>query len=397
MKIILSVFGTRGDVYPLGALGQALRARGHAVRVCAPEAYRAWAAGAGLDFAPVGGDVAALLESSEVGVVRMARALVADLPRHFQPLLEAARGADLILGGGLPVAAPSVAEALGAAYRFAGYCPLAFPSRHHPPPHLFKLRRLRALTGAMWRATEQTYGLAGRGAINRFRKTHGLQPVRRVWAHVIGERPLLAADPALAHLPPDLEQRVVQVGSWAAPPANASALPEELEQFLQEGEPPVYLGFGSMPVPDARRLFEVAADAATATDCRLVLSMPAAARAQVPERDGVLVVSEAPHAALFPRMRAVVHHGGAGTTATAARAGVPQVVVPHMLDQHYWASRVTELGLGPRPIPRRALSGKRLAEALAFATRPPVRRRAAGFASELRDDGVQRALEHLHA
>src|SRR6185295_4212746 len=230
------------------------------VLACAPEAFRAWAGAAGLDFAPVGGDVAALMERSDVGVVKMARALVADLPRHFEPVMEAARGADLVLGGGVPVAAPSVAEALGAAYRFVGYCPLAFPSRHHPPPHLFRLRRWRALTGAMWRATEQTYGLAGRGPINRFRAARGLKPIRRVWQHVIGERPLLAADPALASLPPDLAGRVVQVGSWSAPAPVSPALSGELEQFLREGDPPVYVGFGSMPVPDARRLLEIAAD-----------------------------------------------------------------------------------------------------------------------------------------
>src|SRR5262249_2327779 len=151
-------------------------------------------------------------------------------------------------------------------------------------------------------------GLAGRGPINHFRAAHGLPPIRRVWQHVIGERPLLAADPALASLPPDLAGRVVQVGSWAAPASPSGRLSQEWAQSLQGGDPPVYVGFGSMPVPDARRLLEMAADAATAADCRLVLSVPAAARPHAEAREGVLVVSEAPHAALFPRVRAVVHH-----------------------------------------------------------------------------------------
>ena len=161
--------------------------------------------------------------------------------------------------------------------------------------------------------------------------------------HVFTDRPWLAADPILGPWPgsPDLD--VVQTGAWILP--DERPLPAELEAFLDAGTPPVYVGFGSMPCAP-KDVARVAIEAIRAQGRRVLVSRGWADLALIDDRDDCFVVGEVNQQALFGRVAAVVHHGGAGTTTTAARAGAPQVVVPQMADQPYWAGRVADLGIG---------------------------------------------------
>jgi vancomycin aglycone glucosyltransferase len=122
--------------------------------------------------------------------------------------------------------------------------------------------------------------------------------------------------------------------------------PPKLEAFLEQGEPPVYIGFGSMTDPNPRITTRAVLAGVTDAGCRAVLSEGWAGLGGGGLPEHVMVVGSVPHASLFRRVAAVVHHGGAGTTTMAARAGVPQIVVPHVLDQYYWAERVSRLGVG---------------------------------------------------
>lgn len=213
---------------------------------------------------------------------------------------------------------------------------------------------------------------------------------------------LLAADPVLAPPAPDRPAGVRQTGFWTHPAdATAPTAPPpgdggRLESFLAAGTAPVYVGFGSCPAADPaadQRMFVAAARRA---GVRLVLQPPPDA---APEAgDDVLLLGEYPHELLFPRMAAVVHHGGAGTTAAAIRAGVPSGVVPHLGDQGYWGRRVVALGAGPRPVPRARLTTGRLARLLREVTGPDapgMRRTARHLASQLRTDGAERAAEAI--
>ena len=397
MNVVISVFGSRGDVQPVAGLGLALQKRGHRVTLCAPENFADWSRRIGLRFVPIGSDILRFFERTDVGVFRMTRALRAELAGHFDPLTDVVRGADLVLGSGVPVAAHSVADLCGVPYRFVAFCPLSIRSAQHPPPHFFKLRRLSAAIPALWGLSDGIFNFAGAEVINAFRRRSGLPEIRGVWDHVVGRQPLLAADPALAPLPADLASDVFQTGTWSwnpdAPADNEAQA--SLETFLQKGPPPIYVGFGSMPVGSASALAQVVRAAIAKTDGRAVVSVPAEARAGLSESDELHWIGDVPHAALFPRTLAVVHHGGAGTTATAARSGVPQIIVPHMLDQHYWGHRVAELGLGPLPIARRRLSERTLVEALACVQAPAVRERALALGATMRTDGIDQAIRHL--
>jgi len=147
-------------------------------------------------------------------------------------------------------------------------------------------------------------------------------------------------------------------------PLEGEPLPRKLEGFLESGPPPVYLGFGSMTDPDPARTTQRLLDAITRLGCRALISKGWAGIGDGALPEGVMAIGAVSHASLFPRLAAVVHHGGAGTTHAAARAGVPQVIVAHVLDQFYFARRIHDLGVGPPAIPRARLTPERLAETL---------------------------------
>jgi vancomycin aglycone glucosyltransferase len=188
----------------------------------------------------------------------------------------------------------------------------------------------------------QSYNALFGAALNTHRAAIGLPPVDNVRDHILTGHPWLAADPDLAPWPEPADPGVVQTGAWILP--DERPLPAELEAFLDAGPPPVYVGFGSMRAPaDVAR---VAIEAIRAQGCRVLIARGWADLALVDDRDDCFAVGEVNQQALFGRVAAVVHHGGAGTTTTATRAGAPQVVVPQWADQPYWASRVADLGIG---------------------------------------------------
>jgi vancomycin aglycone glucosyltransferase len=403
MRILMAPEGTRGDVQPLAVLGRALRERGCEVRVCAASDARPLVEQHGLGFCPVPLDVRAWIQSQAAAVHagglamhRAAADYMSDaLDHQLRALTREAEDADLILGGGVQIGAPTAAEAHGIPYRFVAYCPIVFPSGDHPPFIVERRVRSGRMNRWLWRAFLGVGGALLRPAVNRRREALGLAPVRDFYSYLRSPRPLLAADPQLAPLPDDVAFDVETVG-FLAPPGEGR-LPEKLESFLAAGPAPVYLGFGSMPDPDPARTTRQVLEAVRHLGVRAVVSEGWAGLGRAPLPEGVTTVGAVPHGLLFPRMAAIVHHGGAGTTSTAARAGVPQLVVPHLLDQFYWADRVERLGLGPPALPRRQLDAERLAGLLEVILGNDVlNERAAELAARMNDDDpVARAADAI--
>ncbi|WP_280305564.1 glycosyltransferase [Nocardia neocaledoniensis] len=181
-----------------------------------------------------------------------------------------------------------------------------------------------------------------RAPLNVARARRGLGEVDDVRAHLFTEHPWLAADPVLAPWPGGPDLTVFQPGAWLLD--DTRPLDPSLEAFLDAGDPPVHLGFGSARAPEG--LAREAIQAARALGRRVIVSRGWADLSPLDDQPDCLTIGEVSHQALLPRVAAVIHHGGAGTTTAAARAGVPQVVVPQMFDQFYYARRVRELGLG---------------------------------------------------
>jgi len=389
MQILFAPHGTRGDIQPLIALARALGARGHRIRFVVPENAVAWVRGHGFACESTGVDIEAEVRAMESRTLAMARhvgRLGREIgPRLFESVARAAADADLLVSSGVPLSTSSVAEARGIPHVYALFCPGALPNDAGPPLVLRRQTLPRWLNRLLWRALPLFGDLALRSVVNAGRASLGLAPTSRPSRSVRTSHVIVAADAELApatEMPP----RGLRTDAWILD--EAQTLDARVTAFVRGGPPPVYVGFGSMVAPRSLALGRCVVAAARTAGRRLIV---AGGWAGLDDGisgsggDGILAISDAPHAALFPLMAAVVHHGGAGTTTAAARAGVPQVIVPHILDQFYWAHRVEVLGLGPRSLRLDDISPEVLAARIADAAGNQM------FAATARELGVRAA------
>ncbi|MGH3657904.1 MAG: glycosyltransferase [Micromonosporaceae bacterium] len=397
MRVMLSAYGSRGDVEPLAALALRLRQLGAEVRVCAPpdEEFTAMLAGVGAEHVPLGPPVRSVVAGTEPPSPEDGFRLAAELVAARFDTLAATEDCDALLATGLlPAGARDVAEKLGIPYVSAGFHVIGLPSRHFPPGQRPGIRSPKgeAYNKELWQKYGESVSALYREPLNTHRAKIGLPPVDNVRDYVFTDQMWLAADPALCPWKDMTDLDIVQTGAWILP--DERPLPEELEAFLDAGQPPVYVGFGSMAAYVSKDIAQVAFDAVRANGRRVLLARGWANLAPIDDRKDCFVVGEVNQQALFPRMAAVVHHGGAGTTHTATRAGAPQVVVPHIADQPHWAARVAELGIGvahngPSP------TSDSLATALKTALTPETRERATTVAGTIRTDGATVAAQLL--
>lgn len=398
MRALLSTYGSRGDVQPLVGLAVELQRLGAEVRVSAPadkefeELLSAFGVPSAPAFSSVREWIAEARRSGEALPALAARMVRA----QFGALAAAAEGCDAILSTGLfpsSAAACSVSELFGIRHLHASFCPLSLRSPHHPPyeypgwPHPPEMTDNRAL----WDRNAQVMNALFGEAFNTHRATIGLPLVENVRDHVFTDHPMLSSDPVLSPWEP-ADLNVAQTGAWLLP--DQRPLPAALVAFLEAGTPPVYVGFGSMTMDAAKDAAQVAVAAIRSQGRRVVLFRGWAELISNAEQDDCLSVGEVNQLALFRRVAAVVHHGGAGTTTTAALAGAPQLVVPQIADQPYWAGRVARLGIGAAhagPVP----TDESFAAALGIALAPETRARAIAVAPKIRADGAARAAKML--
>jgi vancomycin aglycone glucosyltransferase len=367
MRVLLSTYGSRGDVEPIVALAVQLQALGAEVRMCAPpdEEFTELVTREGVPLVPFDTTWRSW-ERPPTAEQRQQR--VADfIAAQYETVAETAAGCDVIVATAMSqFVGPSVAEKLGIPYRYVLFCP-------------------DVLDGLDGQDFNDLFSMP----INTHRASIGLPPVADVGAFMFTARPLLAADPVLGPWRGPEGFDVIQTGAWILP--DERPLPPELLAFLDAGEQPVYAGFGSMRTVDANSA-RTAIEAIRAQDRRVVVGRGWAGLTLMDDQDDCFAIGEVNQQKLFDRVAAVVHHGGAGTTTTAARAGAPQVVVPQGGDQNYWAGRVTELGIGAAqdgPTP----TVESLSSAIRTALTPETRARATAVASGIRTDGARMAAK----
>ena len=367
MRVLLWARGSRGDVEPLVALAARLREDGAEVRMCAPPDSAARLAEIGVPLVPVerwkGASASHGTPDAEAGTNA----------ERLEQILAVADGCDAVVAAGLlsgAVAVRSVAEKLGIPYFNVVLCPIHLPTWLTP-----------AQRAEYNRGTDNLIG----DALNSQRAALGLPPVWNLFDFAATDRPWLAADPLLAPLRPG--QDAVPTGAWILP--DERPLSPELEAFLAAGPPPVYVGFGS--TPETADVAKAAIQAVRARGHRVVLSRGWAGLDLPDDGADCFAIGEANFQELFGRVAAVVHHEGTGTTHVAARAGVPQVVVRHIVGQVYYSERVAELGIG-EAIDGPAPAVESLSAALATALSPETRARAAAVAGSIRTDGPSVAV-----
>jgi vancomycin aglycone glucosyltransferase len=402
MRVLLSTIGSRGDVQPLVALALQLRALGQEVRLCVPPDFRDWIDSFGIPVTTIGLEVrrfAASGTSAKPALPspeRRRQLAEATVATQFETITAAAKGCDIIVAAtALQIAARSVAEKMGIRYVFAAYSPTVLPSPHHAPPPLPPIpgqppAPAMADNRELWARDAVRFNDLFGPALNSHRASMGLAPLNDVRSYMFTDRPWLAADPTLGRWPNPADGAVFQTGAWILP--DARPLSPELETFLGSGEPPVYFGFGSTGVP--QDLSQTLIHAARALGRRAIVSRGWAELSLADNDPDCLAIGEINLLALFKRVAAVVHHGGAGTTTLAALAGAPQVVIPQIYDQHYWAERIQQLGIGAAHAPG-SLTTDSLTSVLKQVLQPSVAARARSTATAVRSDGAQTAARHL--
>ncbi len=394
--------GSRGDVQPCVALGRGLSARGDRVRVLAAPGFRALVERHGLGFAPLSADPGELLGSAAGQAWTSGRrlAFLSGLREVLWPVLDrlladvsaGAAGADLVLAPSLGFLGAHLGAHLGVPDVELHYQP-SVPTRAFPHPLLPNAGRLgpwgrRLSFGVVDALAWQVL----RPGIDRWRaETLGLPPAGRRGPRR-GSPVLCGFSDAVVPRPPDWPDRVHVTGYWFLDAGESWRPDPRLRDFLAAGPPPVYVGFGSMRPADAERTFGVVRTALRRAGLRGLLGAGGD-----PGDDDLLCVADVPHAWLFPRTAAVVHHGGAGTTAAGLRAGVPALVCPLFSDQPYWGDRVFRLSAGPRPLPLKQIDADVLTARLRELTGNPLFRRGAQYVgARLRaEDGVARACSVL--
>ena len=398
MRILLSTIGSRGDVQPLVALALQLKALGQDVHMCAPPDFRAWIEGLGIPVTPIGPELRSTGKANPMSTrptAEQIHQMMEDtVATQFETITVAAQGCDMIIGAtALQIAAPSIAEKMGIPYFFAAYCPAVLPSPHHAPPVL-SMQGDKPVTmtdySELWEKDAQRWNLHWRDILNSHRTKLGLSAVSDVRSYILTTQPWLASDPTLGPWPDPADQSVLQSGTWILP--DDHPLSPELDAFLDAGEPPIYFGFGSNSA--LTDLSRVMIESARALGRRAILLRGWADLTLSDNESDCIAIGEVNHQALFKRVAAIVHHGGAGTTHAAARGGAPQVLIPQHYDQHYWAGRVEELGIGIAHTTSTPTADS-LTSALEQALQPDGIANAQAIAATMRNDGTRVAAQRL--
>jgi sterol 3beta-glucosyltransferase len=436
MRILILTLGTRGDVEPMLALGKSLQARGHAVTLCAPDNCARWVREEhALPFAPLGLDFKALMQSREVREARggveaaIGRGVLAAMPKVLRAASDAAQaGVDLVVSSVTFPGGPDIAEAHGAALVSAALAPV-FATRRFPfflasggpcgvlnrasyvLPSLARAMHGKEL--ARWRRESLRLSASAPTVLEMGRRTDGSVAPR-----------MCCVSPSVVPQPDDWDASTTMTGYWRLDDPTQWAPDAALSAFLAGGggagadagagagagtpaAPVVYIGFGSMTILEPAALAAIVLPAVRAAGVRAILQLgwsgaadAAGAASGAGAASDVFYLDAAPHAKLFALVAAVVHHGGAGTTAAGLAAGRPTLICPIGADQPFWGSRVhRELGCGPAPVPLLRLTPALLAARLrALVGDEGYRRNAAELASRIaREDGLARAAEVVEA
>lgn len=400
MRICILTFGTRGDVQPYVALGVGLQSAGHHVTIATLEEFEPLVAERGLSFDRLRGDFLKAAQASPNGnpfklvgqYVEMARDTLADE-------WASAQKADALIYNSAALGGFSIAEKLSIP-SFASFpAPMYTPTKEFPSPFL-PFSNLWALN--KW--SHDFFAMLGpaiyRGAINDWRRnTLGLPPAKR--EERLNGKPvtiLYAYSQAVVPRPVDWDESAYVSGYWFLDKSSDWQPDPDLVDFIQSGPPPVYVGFGSMFMNGGAHKTELVVKALKQAGQRGVLSTGWGGLTKTMTTDEIFVVDDVPHDWLFPQMAAVVHHGGAGTTASALRAGKPNIICPFVGDQHFWGRRISALGVGPVPVSQGSLTAEKLAQAIRVAvTDTEMRRRSASLGGIIcAEDGVRNAVEFIN-
>jgi UDP:flavonoid glycosyltransferase YjiC (YdhE family) len=410
MKIAIIAPGSRGDIQPYVALGKGLLAKSHFVRIITNMNYESLVTAHGLDFWPIELDMQDYIQSEKMraaledgglfsSMAELSKGMKSSAILFAERSLAACRDMDLIMGGLSGVFIGSaISEKICIPFLQAYNLPIT-PTRAFPGLLTSRLtgrwnRLSHQITRQIiWQATRPTDKVARKEVFD-------LPPAPFFGPfndETLNQLPILYGySPTVIPPPADWNLKKIYVtGYWTLPPEDGWRPPQDLIQFLECEPRPIYIGFGSMSNRDPQATADLVFDALEQTGQRAVVFSGWGGMEQSDLPESVLMIDSLPHSWLFPRVRVVVHHGGAGTTAAGLRAGVPSIIVPYHGDQPFWGDWIASLGVGPQPIPRKKLTAEKLAAAIKKAVSDKaMRKKAADLGDNIRaENGVERAIE----
>jgi sterol 3beta-glucosyltransferase len=411
MRILILTFGTRGDVQPYVALADAAIRAGHEAAVCTAEGYRTLVEGADVSYLHMSNDMLELIQNEMATMsgagdsLRLIRRMTAAMRASLHDQWRAAQTfqPDVVLYHPKSLAGLHIAERQQIPAVVSLPLPFFTPTRDFPIPFITRWPlggTANRLSYQFNRFTALAYG----AMINTFRRDAlGLGPMSRLSDYLsrADGHPvpvLYSFSSAVVPVPPDYPPHAHVTGYWFLPDDTTWSPPAELTSFLSAGDPPLYVGFGSMGLGKrAAERGRTVLEAIRRVGTRAVIATGWGGIDVASPDDDILVVRDVPHTWLLPRTAAVIHHGGAGTTAAGLRAGRPTLICPFLGDQGFWGERVHSLGAGPRALPLRRLSADDLAGRIdQLLDRPGYRATAAELGEAIRaEDGTRRAVDLL--
>jgi len=367
VKFVCSSRGSRGDVFPIIEIASILRNAGHEVRICVPGIFEEECRRRGLSVSLYPEDSTEVMRSLQSGLPAWKNALAwvsRAIDDQFAFMMDESSDADAMVTSVNEFIAPTVAVYRRVPHFRIAYTPV-LPG-YHPPP-LVPWQKLPGLVNrALWGVVNFSAAIFVREAINEKRRHLGMAPIHDTPNYFLRDSyTLLAISPVLGPPCRTWHGKYRYAYTGCCHPFSEDPIDPDLSRFLDDGPPPVYIGFGSVSVKDPESFTAMAIEAVRMAGCRAILGAGWTGLGAAKLPDEIYLTGDTNHAALFPRCAGVAHHGGSGTTHTAARAGVPQFIMPQIADQFYWGARVHGLGLGPPPIPPKRLTAARLARALA--------------------------------
>ncbi|MCA1613360.1 MAG: glycosyltransferase [Acidobacteria bacterium] len=421
MKILIITAGSRGDVQPYVALGKGLKKAGHVVTVCTCSGFEKLITGHGLNYGYMNNDFIELVESAAgrkamegggstfglvktmIALLKRSKSLIRGMLRDSWDAAQAARP-DAIIFHPKGMGGAYIAEKLGVPALLATPVPLLVPTAEFVAVGIPDLRLGGWFNRLSYAAVHRGYRMYG-GVVNEFRReVLGLGKLPRSASPIrmADGRPLTVLHGHSRFIwprPDDWPETAHVTGCWFLDHPEGWRPPAELSAFLEAGEAPVYVGFGSMAGRDPGRKARLVVEALRKANVRGVIATGRGGLDASDLPDTVFKLDDVPHDWLFPRVSAVVHHGGAGTTAAGLRAGRPTVICPYVIDQPLWGERVYALGAGSKPIPQKRLTAENLAEAIREATTSQdIRRNAEGLGKRIREeDGIANAVSIIES
>ena len=420
MKILIATIGTRGDVEPYVALGRALMESGHEITICTCSHYEPFIREYGLGYAYVNNDFIDFMHSPEGKIILgnagsfwktlatlapMISKLVNLQERQMADVWAATKESapDLILYHPKALGAPDFAEKLGVPCMLAFWLPIYVPTTRFPAmgfPELPLGPGYRRLTYQLIRRIL----LMMSKRVRKWRIQNGLNPPSPGLRMQLPDgRPIPALHGFSRHIiprPEDWPETAIVTGYWFLNQAEHWNPSRSLTEFLSRGEPPVYFGFGSIFGRDPKRITQIVLEAVRRTGVRAILARGwgGLEPGDSAQSESVMFIEAAPHRWLFPRVNAVTHHGGCGTTAAGLLAGKPSIICPFFGDQPFWGRHVERLGVGPSPIPQSKMTVDRLCRAIDRARNDStMRENAATLGSRLSiEDGTSHAVAFIN-